>query len=710
MLLLHHIHGFAEPKSTCEARRSSKTELLRASWRFFCTAILICGAMTMLTSCSENDDPTDNNNTPAPSTPSAVDNGVWPINEAYVDNTVRPGDDFFMHRIGLWWAATTVDDSPEQPKITGYTIDLDNEVAEATPASPSVGQLSTHLADLDAQSGSLADFHNKVWEDCGYEEAATEAQAKNSTEPLWKCLGRMMAQGAAVPFVFDHFCKGGKVVLMLATKNSSFPYKAVLSHRKWFENADFCRSLVPLVGGSGTRTVNDGQWPHLVTMVEAAGIDPALVYLPSEHSLNTILGEEVQKDVTEQMNTIEKYCNYDVTKLAKLMTTFGKEERDVLSCEVEFQAYQESFRKAYNAELTKDNVVKFYKDNYLSYEFSYLVGQKFVTDAFRQDGVEKCKAVISVFADRIKANTWLSDEGKQGVLEKLNAININVGCPEKWITEAVPDLSKSTSALEDAYLMRRAAFNYYKYLAGKSLKDVSFHLILAPNTDAPLSVLNAFYDNNYNSINIYPWWLMKPCYDLSYNQAVNYAVMSVVAHEITHGFDSEGYKFNKDGDPISIFTNPADEAKFVELGKKLVARFDELEVLPKEIPGVMSKGEYCLKENIADLGGVEIAFDAYTRYLTEQGFTGDELVRQQQRFFYAYTEQHRAKYGPNYVKVMQEGWPATDLYPALKPDGHSLNRERVNGIFRNVDSWYDLFGVKQGDALYLAPADRVHIW
>ncbi len=83
--------------------------------------------------------------------------------------------------------------------------------------------------------------------------------------------------------------------------------------------------------------------------------------------------------------------------------------------------------------------------------------------------------------------------------------------------------------------------------------------------------------------------------------------------------------FNKDGDPISIFTSPADEAKFVELGKKLAARYNELEVLPTEMPGEMSRGDFCLAENIADLGGFEIGFEAYTRYLQEQGFTGDEL-------------------------------------------------------------------------------------
>ena len=673
-------------------------------------AILICGAVTMLISCSENDTPVDNNNTPTPSTPSAVDKGVWPINEAYVDNTIRPGDDFFMYRIGTWWATSSVDDNAQAPQTIGYHDDLANEFAKVLPASPSAKQLASHLAYLDDQSKAAEAILAKTWTDCGYAEALEEAEEKDSTEPQWKCLGRMMAQGAAVPFIFQHVCVGGKVALILTIRDSSFPHKAVYNLRRLIKDADFCRSLVPLVEGSGTRAVDASKWPHLVTMLKEAGIDPSMVYLPVDDPTSSTLTDEDRKNLQKTTELIKEYCDYGVEKMHHLIGTFGSSEWESLFSEEQFKAYQKSFKNTYGYEMTKDDVVEYYKAFYLQYELSYLVGQKFVTDAFRQDGVAKCKAVISVFADRIKANKWLSDEGKKGALEKLNNININVGCPENWITEAIPDLSKSSSALEDAYLMRKAAFNYYKNLVGKPLKDISFHLILEPSTEDPLTVMNAFYARNYNSINIYPWWLMKPCYDPSYNQAVNYAVFTVIGHEITHGFDSEGYKFNKDGDPISIFTNPADEAKFIELGNKLVTRFDELEVLPKEMPGVKSMGKLCLVENIADLGGFEIGFDAYTRYLQEQGFTGDEFVKQQQRFYYAYTEQYRSKYGPNYVKLIQNGRPATNGYPKIAPDGHSLDRERVNGIVRNVDSWYDLFGIKQGDALYLAPADRVHIW
>ena len=675
-------------------------------YQWMMAAILFCGTMTMMTSCSEDDDVVTGNGSQIPS---VVDNGEWTVKESYVDNSIRPGDDFYMHRIGSWWNETTIVDTPTDAVIEGYFTDVTNLVEMISPASPSVRIFGDHLDNLDANTAATEAYLGKVWGECGYVDAIAEAIENNDTKPIWKSLGKMMAHGAATPFEFDFLSVGGKIALALGVRNTAFPHKGVSGLRKYFKNADFCRAFRPLVGDGGTRSVNGEQWPQLVIMLQEAGIDPSWVYVPSDildlpHAKT--MDEEAQQKLRDITKGIRELCEAPVDTLVKRVNEVSTSEWEPLSSEAQYQAYKKSYEEEYKKNMSKDDFIFFYKSHFLQYEISRLTGQKFVTDEMRQVGMEMCNTVISVFADRIKANTWLSEEGKKGVLEKLYAININVGCPKEWISEAIPDLSQSGSAVEDAYLMRKAALNFDKYVMGKSIKDVSFHMILSPDTENPLTEMNAFYAPNHNSINIYPWWLMKPCYDPSYNQAVNYAIMTVIGHEITHGFDSNGYQFNKDGDPVSIFTNAADEENFIELGKKLVARFNELEVLPKEMPGVMSKGEFCLGENIADLGGFEIGLEAYNRYLKAQGFSGDELVKQQKRLFYAYTEQNRAKYGPNYVNMVHNGVPESNI----KPDEHSLNRERVNGIVRNVDSWYELFDIKVGDALYLAPADRVHIW
>ena len=668
-------------------------------------AILFSGLL--LTSCSVDvpDNPVED-----PGQPSAVDPGKWTIDDSFVDNSVKPGDDFFMHRNGKWWAATTIDDNAELPNTEGFLEDIIRSVYRQTNEPPKSGLvLKDHLEALvdynrtEAMTENGVNYANRVYMDCGYPQACQEAVEQDDATPMWKAMGRMMAKGAPVPFSLEFFTYQGKVILFLGGKNSALPYDPSSIFPNLRREGEFVKTLTPLMATSGTRGIGGSKWPHLVAMIKEAGIDPADVYLASESTSFLSMTPEVETALNKEAKFIKDLHDCPPIQLAIELQEYANTE-SLIESKGSYDAVVAQYAKA-NITLDISSIYNFYFNKYMQYEVSHNVAEKFVTPEMRQAGIDHCKTVISVFTDRIKASKWLSEEGKKAVLEKLDNMAINVGCPEKWITEAIPDLSKSQSVVEDVFLLRKANFNFVKYVAGKSVKDMSFHLYLSPASENPLSDMNAFYNRVCNSINIYPWFLRVPLYDTAQNQAINYAnLFETVGHEITHGFDSEGCKFDKFGDRADLFTNPADKAAFEQLSKKLVDRFNELDIMV--IPGEKSHGEYCLVENIADLGGMEIAFDAYTRYLENSGFKGEEKARQQARFFSAYAEFYRQKYGPNFVKSFLYGDPAKNT----KPDTHSLNRERVNGIVRNVDAWYDLFGVKPGDKLYLAPADRVHIW
>ena len=131
--------------------------------------------------------------------------------------------------------------------------------------------------------------------------------------------------------------------------------------------------------------------------------------------------------------------------------------------------------------------------------------------------------------------------------------------------------------------------------------------------------------------------------------------------------------------------------------------YDSLDVLPDELPGVKAHGDVTLGENIADLGGMEIAWQAYLNRLKADGYTGDQLKLMKQRFFRVYAELWRSKYGAKYIKDIAFGEEDG------RPDEHSLDKERVNGVVANVDGWYDAFGIT-GGALYRKPAERIKIW
>lgn len=670
-------------------------------------AILYCSLV--MNSCVDEQSMPDNP-VPVPEQASAVDNGKWTIDENNVDNSVKPGDDFFMHRNGSWWAATAINDGAEPPQTAGFMSTLEADVARLTESySKSATVLSGHMEALfdEEQEPVMAAnallYASQVYTDCGYSQACQEAKAQNDATPIWKAMGRLMAKGAPIPFTFQSHSYEGKTILFLIMNESALPFERMsLLPDDLRSDGQFVKALVPLAPKAGTRGFDDSKWPHLAAMVSEAGIDPADVYLWADRSAYYNQNPKTLEWINNNAENIKAMNDSSPADLEKKLQDYASGESLLYS--LENLQYVLDYYRGQNIDFGIDNIYAYYFKKYMQYEISYNVGVTFVTPEMRQAGIERCKELIDVFADRIKANSWLSNEGKKAALEKLDNMIINVGCPEKWITEAIPDLSQSQSLVEDAFLLRKAAFNFMKYVAGKPTKETTFHILISPNSDSPLTDMNAYYTPTTNAINIYPWWIMAPLYDPTQNQAINYAYLIITAHEITHGFDNEGCKYNKYGDYADLFTNPADKAAFEQLSKRLVDRFNELDIMV--IPGEKSHGEFCLAENIADLGGVEIAFDAYTRYLEKNGFKGEEMARQQGYFFCAFAELYREKYGPNQAKNLLFGNSAL----GIQPDIHSLYRERINGTLRNVDAWYDLFDIKPGDKLYLAPADRVHIW
>jgi putative endopeptidase len=207
--------------------------------------------------------------------------------------------------------------------------------------------------------------------------------------------------------------------------------------------------------------------------------------------------------------------------------------------------------------------------------------------------------------------------------------------------------------------------------------------------------VNAYYDPLNNQITFPAAILQPPYFDPKADAAVNYgAIGAIIGHEMGHGFDDQGSQFSASGKFENWWT-PEARAAFTQRTAALSKQYDAYE----PIPGVHVKGALTLGENIGDLGGVETAYSAYQKYQAVHGkapviggLTGD------QRFFLAYAQAWQAK--------LREGAARARLLT----DPHSPPFYRVNGIVRNVDAWYTAFGVKPGDALYLAPADRVHIW
>jgi putative endopeptidase len=286
---------------------------------------------------------------------------------------------------------------------------------------------------------------------------------------------------------------------------------------------------------------------------------------------------------------------------------------------------------------------------------------------------------------RINKLDWMSDATKAKALQKLGMLNVKIGYPNKW-----RDYSALVMKPDDLYgnVERGEAFEW-RYRVARLNKPVD-----RDEWDMTPQTVNAYYDPSKNEIVFPAAILAPPFFDPEADPAINYgAIGGVIGHEMTHGFDDQGRQYDGTGKLIDWWTKE-DSDRFEARAKQLVAQYSAFEPLP----GAHVNGGLTLGENIADLGGLLLALDAYHASLHGQpapvidGLSGD------QRVFLGWAQVWKSK-------VRDDA-----LRQSLATDPHSPAKLRVNGVVHNVDGWYGAYDVKPGDKLYLAPDQRVRIW
>ena len=322
------------------------------------------------------------------------------------------------------------------------------------------------------------------------------------------------------------------------------------------------------------------------------------------------------------------------------------------------------------------------------------VGQMYVKKYFPEENKERMLALVKnlqkALGIRIENLAWMSDETKAKAIEKLNAITIKIGYPDTW-----RDYSKLNINAADTYyanIQRAAKFEqeYSLSYLGKPVDKKKWYM--TPQT------VNAYYNPSSNEICFPAGILQYPFFDMSADDAFNYGAIGVViGHEMTHGFDDQGCQFDKEGNMVNWWT-AEDKAAFDARTKVMEEAFNRIEVAP----GVHANGAFTLGENIADHGGLQVAYLAFTlneaskpeaeRLQTRDGFTPA------QRFFLAYANVWAGNIRPE------------EILNRTKSDPHSLGRWRVNGALPQINAWYEAWNVTPESPLYVAPENRVSIW
>ena len=697
-------------------------------------AILTCGLV--MTSCVDDKTVPDNPSS-TPEQASAKDPGKWWIDENNMDKSVKPGDNFFMYCNGTWWKNTAVD--PIHHITTRLSLmkpTFNERVNSLTDANYAIYKSHLKWADPNSEAAASAQkLYDDVLKQSGLDAATTP-------EDVLRAFGKMAAMGMCSCIKLQPFCHDNKICLYASFNLEDFievtgnqPNAARGDIQPSIsqiitENPDVMAHLVPVSGRSATRAISN-EWSFIKYILEGMGVDATQVYFYDDYikmastqfvplsDLSYTLLEAWQNSFENQATgaailkaLVMEYCKKDYGFISqKTMEEFNIEIN---------KDYEKVSDDLSNLARTRggDNITSVTKRwlslkklemslerDYLSYLRSKMVADQLVPKGLKDEYLKYCKEVKDVFAQRIKDNDWLSEVGKKTALEKLDAMVMNVAYPDKWYTEGLADFSKSQSLLEDIYTIRKAHLNLMKAILGKSREEESFTVTIIDNNSS-LAVQNAFYDINFNSMNMLPGYILPPFFDPAQSLAINYECFGTMGHEITHGFDTKGSQFDKYGDVTAdgIWASPADKAEFDRRTELLVKQYESYDVLPDEMPGVKANGKATTAENIADLGGLEIAYQAFLNRLKADGYTGDELKLMKQRFFLATGEEWRMKYDAAYVNYLAFGKGNPNGI-----DGHSMAKERVNGVVANMDGWYEAFDIKEG-ALYRKPADRIRIW
>ena len=326
---------------------------------------------------------------------------------------------------------------------------------------------------------------------------------------------------------------------------------------------------------------------------------------------------------------------------------------------------------------------------------SEAVGEIYVAKYFPSEDkvrmTELVKNLQVALGQHIDALEWMSDETKQKAQEKLATFTVKIGYPDKWKDYSSLEIDPTLSYWEN--IKRASAWSTADNLARLGKEVDRDEWFMSPQT------VNAYYNPTTNEICFPAAILQPPFYNSTADDAVNYGAIGVViGHEMTHGFDDQGRNFDKDGNMINWWTE-ADAEAFQQKSQVLVEQFNKIEVLPatEESPAVMADGALSLGENIADQGGLRVAFTALKNALGEttpepiDGFTAE------QRFYLAYA----TLWGQN----IREAEKAR----LTKVDVHSLGENRVNATLKNLQSFYDAFGITEGK-MFMPEEERVIIW
>ena len=658
--------------------------------------------------------------------PAAAQGAVHGVNKADMDMSVRPGDDFYQYAGGGWLKA-----NPMKPEYSSYGVF--NDLAETNRKQ--IRELFENLSKEKHAFGSVgqkvADLYNMAMDSVRLN--------KEGAAPLQKDLDKVKAfskKADFTAFIADQHLYMGNPFFGIGVdtdlKNSDLNVMWLSAGTSGLPDRDYYLNT-----DTDSKKKQEAYRAYLSKIFQLSGYKKKeaekaakVIYNIEYQFAEAKMSRAEARDYNKLYNiyTIDMLQkDYPAIQWAKYFELMGvKDVKQVILTEPKVMAVAQKLMstlseqdiKYYVAGLIIKSSTSVLSDDFVNANFDFYgrllngqkeqkarwkralgfpnsllgeaVGELYVSKYFAGESKAKMLKLIDnlrkALATRIANLTWMNDTTKINALVKLNSFTVKVGYPDKW-----RDYSKLTIDPAKSLYDNVAAATYVETLRnlekfGKPVDKSEWGM--TPQT------VNAYYNPTTNEICFPAAILQAPFFDVNADDATNYGAIGVViGHEMTHGFDDQGRNFNADGNMVDWWT-AGDSKRFTAAAEKLAAQFDQITV----VGDLKANGHLTLGENIADQGGLRISYDAFKT--TQQFQEGKEIdgFTPAQRFYLSYG------------RIWAEHMTEEAIYQQTKSDPHSIGRNRVNATLRNIDTWYDAFGVKEGDKMWLAPAERAIVW
>ena len=658
--------------------------------------------------------------------PAAAQGAVHGVNKADMDMSVRPGDDFYQYAGGGWLKA-----NPMKPEYSSYGVF--NDLAETNRKQ--IRELFENLSKEKHAFGSVgqkvADLYNMAMDSVRLN--------KEGAAPLQKDLDKVKAfskKADFTAFIADQHLYMGNPFFGIGVdtdlKNSDLNVMWLSAGTSGLPDRDYYLNT-----DADSKKKQEAYRAYLSKIFQLSGYKKKeaekaakVIYNIEYQFAEAKMSRAEARDYNKLYNiyTIDMLQkDYPAIQWAKYFELMGvKDVKQVILTEPKVMAVAQKLMstlseqdiKYYVAGLIIKSSTSVLSDDFVNANFDFYgrmlngqkeqkarwkralgfpnsllgeaVGELYVSKYFAGESKAKMLKLIDnlrkALATRIANLAWMNDTTKINALVKLNSFTVKVGYPDKW-----RDYSKLTIDPAKSLYDNVAAATYVETLRnlekfGKPVDKSEWGM--TPQT------VNAYYNPTTNEICFPAAILQAPFFDVNADDATNYGAIGVViGHEMTHGFDDQGRNFNADGNMVDWWT-AGDSKRFTAAAEKLAAQFDQITV----VGDLKANGHLTLGENIADQGGLRISYDAFKT--TQQFQEGKEIdgFTPAQRFYLSYG------------RIWAEHMTEEAIYQQTKSDPHSIGRNRVNATLRNIDTWYDAFGVKEGDKMWLAPAERAIVW